>query len=133
MCLNLQPLARILAASQSWFDGCGASRGQQTVVLTLTLETCLSRQVTFGTNVQLSFGVAWLFLFLTFEPFSTQGPLCVMAILIIILIVHCFHVLSFHYISSPVAIMLLSNNQSSFLSWDGFLIPQSRKKTEQFC
>lgn len=46
--------------------------------------------MTFGANAQLSSGVFWLFLFLTFEPFSTQGPLWGMAILLIILIVHHF-------------------------------------------
>lgn len=105
-----------------------ASRGQETVAT--HLRKSFSRQVTFGANIQLLSGVTWLFLFLTFELFCTQGPLCGMVRLLIILIVHCFHILFFHYTSSPAAIVLLSSIEAVFLSWDGFFIPPKKKEDE---
>lgn len=55
-------------------NGDGASGGQRAVASPPPLRKRLSHHVTLGVKARLSSGVSWLFWFLTFETFSTQGP-----------------------------------------------------------
>lgn len=52
-----------------------------------------------------------------------------MVILLIILIVHCLHVLFFSITPSPIAITLLNKIQASFLSLNGFPLPKGERRS----